>query len=341
MNANPRAGGLGARWLIVALYAASGLVYAQNSPGVATMPPARPSAELGVGGWLERIHQASKQRAYTGTFVVSSGDDMAVSKIWHVCDGVQQFVKIETLTGTPRTTLRRNDEVMTFIPDQKLVLRDRRESLRVFPDLLQAPDRRIEAFYTARVNGAERVAGFDAAVVDFVPKDALRYAYRIWSEQKTGLVVKIQTRNSTGQVLEQIAFTELQFDTSLRMEAMASQMANTAGFQVVEPGLRKANPETLGWRMRTDVPGFQPMSSYTRTDNPGRSAVQWVFSDGLASVSLFLENYDAQRHLKERSSADGATHSVSRRVGDYWVTALGEVPVDTLALFIQSLERTR
>lgn len=330
-----------AGWLLAVLSSVCVTAHAQTSAPATSASVVGIPAELGVSGWLQRIHQASKQRAYTGTFVVSSGDDMAVSKIWHVCDGVQQFEKIETLTGTARTTLRRNDEVMTFIPDQRMVLKERRESLRAFPDLLQVPDGRIEAFYAARVLSVERVAGADAIVVDFLPKDALRYAYRLWSEQKTGLVVKMQTRSSAGQVLEQVAFTELQLNAPINMEAMASQMANTGDFQIVEPGMRKVSPDALGWRMKAEVPGFRSMSSFTRTDMPGRTAVQWVFSDGLASVSLFLENYDAQRHLKERSSADGATHSVSRRVGDYWVTALGEVPVDTLVLFIQSLERTR
>mgnify|MGYP001126521702 CR=1 FL=1 len=37
----------------------------------------------------------------------------------------------------------------------------------------------------------------------------------------------------------------------------------------------------------------------------------------------------------------GATHSVSRRVGDHWVTALGEVPPATLKRFADALERIR
>lgn len=315
---------------------------AQGSSGGGTSAKAvKPVSEWTVREWLERLHEASRQRAYMGTFVVSSGADMAVSKIWHVCDGVQQLERIETLTGSPRTTLRRNDEVLTFIPDQKLVLKERREALRLFPDLLRAPGQQIEAYYSARLVGSERVAGFDATVVEFLPKDGLRHAYRIWSEKQTGLVVKMQTRNAEGRVLEQVAFTELQLDAPVRMETLVRQMETTEGFQVIQPSLRKTNPESQGWKLKSEVPGFQSMSSYIRLDAPNHTAVQWVFSDGLASVSLFLETYDPQRHTKERVVADGATHSFSRRVGDHWVTALGEVPVETLSLFIQSIDRRR
>lgn len=69
--------------------------------------------------------------------------------------------------------------------------------------------------------------------------------------------------------------------------------------------------------------------------------MQWVFSDGLASVSLFVEPFDAQRHTQETSATVGATNSVNRRVGDHWLTVMGEVPVATLRRFAVALERTR
>ncbi len=299
--------------------------------------------EKSIHAWLERLHEASRRRAYIGTFVVSSGPEIAASKIWHVCDGSQQVERIETLTGAPRTTIRRNDEVITFAPDAKVALRERREALRLFPDLLRAPGQQIENFYGVRPVGEERVAGFDAWVVDFLPKDALRYGYRIWSEKATGLVVKLQTRDASAQVLEQVAFTELQLDAPVRMDALIKQMDNTAGYQVVRPELRKTTPEAEGWRLRQEVSGFQSMSCHARTEPQAKAApaVQWVFSDGLASVSLFLENFDPRRHTKEKHVSAGATHSVSRRVGDHWVTAMGEVPSETLNLFVQALERTR
>ncbi len=314
---------------------------ALEAPRSTSTPPV--AQEKSIHAWLERLHEASRRRAYIGTFVVSSGPEIAASKIWHVCDGSQQVERIETLTGAPRTTIRRNDEVITFAPDAKVALRERREALRLFPDLLRAPGQQIENFYGVRPVGAERVAGFDAWVVDFLPKDGLRYGYRIWSEKATGLVVKLQTRDASSQVLEQVAFTELQLDAPVRMDVLVKQMDNTAGYQVVRPELRKTTPEAEGWRLRQEVSGFQSMSCHARTEPQAKAApaVQWVFSDGLASVSLFLENFDARRHTKEKHVSAGATHSLSRRVGDHWVTAMGEVPPETLNLFVQALERTR
>ena len=69
-----------------------------------------------VNQWLTRMHEASRQRAYTGTLVVSTGSAMSASRVWHVCDGKQQMERIETLTGAPRTTIRHNSDVITFAP---------------------------------------------------------------------------------------------------------------------------------------------------------------------------------------------------------------------------------
>jgi len=309
--------------------------------------PATPKGELvaplNLQQWIERLHQASRRRAYVGTFVVSDGDQMATSKIWHICDGSQQVERIETLTGAPRVTLRRNDEVTIIVPDQHLVRKEKRDALHAYPGFLPTPDVQLENQYGARMQGVERVAGFEALVVDFQPKDGLRYAYRIWSEKKTGLVVKMQTRDASGQVVEQVAFTELQLDAPLRAQALLNSIDSAKDYTVLRPVLRKTTPEAEGWRMKAVVPGFQSMSCYARGEEQSKRApvVQWVFSDGLASVSLFLETFDPQKHTKEGSGSAGATHSLTRRLGEHWVTALGEVPVETLNRFVTSLERTR
>jgi sigma-E factor negative regulatory protein RseB len=312
--------------------------------------PAEPAAattavvpERSVSEWLMRMHEASRKRAYVGTFVVSSGaGNMASARIWHVCDGTQQMERVESLTGAPRSTFRHNDQVITFLPDTKVAVTEKRESLGLFPHLLEAGDFAIPAFYAAKQVGSERVAGFDADVVRLKPKDGLRYGYRIWSEKKTGLVVKLQTLDADGQVLEQAAFSELQLDAPVKMDKLGQMMANTAGYRVETAAVVKTTALSEGWVLKNGVPGFKPMSCLRRSmGGAADSTVQWVFSDGLASVSLFAEAYEPQRHVQEGAMAVGATQSLTRRVGAWWLTAVGEVPQPTLKTFVQGLTRVK
>jgi sigma-E factor negative regulatory protein RseB len=329
------------RWrrrLAVLALGAAGLAGAQPSPVATQAAP----QERGINEWLLRMQDASR-RNYVGTFVVSSGAGaMSSARIWHVADAGQQIERVEVLSGAPRSTFRRNDEVLTFLPDHRVVRQERRESLGLFPNLLKSSDTSIPEFYVARRVGAERVAGFDADVVQLVPKDPLRFGYRAWSEKRTGLVIKLQTLDGEGNVLEQVAFSELQLDAPLRADRLAHMMRTPAGWRVERAETVKTTPAAEGWAMKSGVAGFNPMSCYKRPGvSPIEGAIHWIFSDGLASVSLFLEPYDRQRHQQEGVFAAGATQTLTRRMDDWWLTVVGEVPPQTLKAFAQNLERRR
>ncbi len=296
--------------------------------------------------WLARMHDASRQRSYVGTFVVSSNvGSLASARIWHACDADLQVQRVEVLTGAPRSTVRRNDDVMTFLPARRVVRVETRDMQGLFPGVIKSRDMNAPEFYAARRVGEDRVAGFDADVVQLAPKDDLRFGYRIWSEKKTGLVVKLQTLAADGNVLEQVAFSELQIDAPLRADKLAKMMAAPDGWRVEKADAAKTTAAAEGWTMKAPVAGFRPMHCYKRpaaaAGAPGEGTLQWVFSDGLASVSLFVEAYDRQRHVHEGLLADGATQTMTRRIQDWWLTAVGEVPPQTLRAFAQSLERKR
>jgi sigma-E factor negative regulatory protein RseB len=301
--------------------------------------------ERSVSEWLLRMHEASRLRSYVGTFVVSSNTgSMSSARIWHACEGDLQVERVESLTGAPRSVFRRNEEVATFLPESRVVRTERRESLGLFTNLIKSTDSSIPEFYSARRIGADRVAGFETDVVQLAPKDNLRFGYRIWSEKKTGLVVKLQTVDGEGKVLEQAAFSELALDAPVQVEKLSRMMYATEGWRVEKADVVKTAAEAEGWQLKAAVAGFKPISCYKRpaTGMPApEGTMQWIFSDGLAAVSLFVEAYDRQRHLHEGLFASGATQTMTRRIQDWWLTAVGEVPPVTLKAFAQSLERRK
>ena len=332
--------------------------YAGSNTSQSTSPAqvAAPSAGAGVAGvpdpksindWLMRMHESSKKRAYIGTYVVSSGGAMSTAKIWHLCEGNQQIERVETLTGAPRSIFRHNDKVVTFMPEQKVVRTEKREAVAAFPQLIQSTDSRIADFYTLKADGVERIAGLESDVVLLLPKDNLRYGYRVWTEQKKGLIVKLQTLDADGRVLEQAAFSELLLDAPVKMDKLLQMMGKVDGYRVEESALVKTTASAEGWRQLAPVAGFKPMSCYKRPTAGGPAGaagdepMQWVFSDGLASVSLFVEQFDRTRHSKESAMSMGATHTITRQMGGYWLTAMGEVPMDTLKQFANGLERKK
>ncbi len=328
----------------LAFWTAATLALAATQAAAAPPRPSDPHAGEGhadrtVSEWLARMHDASRVRSYVGTFVVSSSNGaMSSARIWHACDGQRQVERIESLSGERRSTFRRDEEVLTFLPQTHTVRSERRESLGVFPEPLKQDESPIPEFYAAHRVGGDRVAGFETDIVQVLPKDGLRFGYRIWSEKKTGLMVKLQTLDDAGRVLEQAAFSELQLDAPVRMDRLAQMMAVPEGWHVEKPQAVKTTAAAEGWGLRTPVAGFKAMNCYKR---PDEGVLQWIFSDGLASVSLFIEDFDRERHVQEGVFASGATHTLTRRVQDWWVTVVGEVPPQTLQAFALGLERRR
>ena len=336
--------------IIACTLAAANLLVSDASAQVVQGQPAvarsTGSESRSINEWLTRAHGASRKIAYVGTFVVSSGGAMSSSKVFHAYEGDQQIERVETLSGPPRSIFRHNDQVVTFLIDKKIVRSEKRDSAGALSGLLDPTDSRIADFYKARHNGVERVAGVKADVTTLTPKDSIRFGYRIWTEQERGLLVKSQTLDSAGNVLEQAAFSELQLDAPVRVDKLVQMMGNVDGYRVERTTLVKTTAEAEGWALRSPIAGFMPGNFYKRpagipNDLQGVEALQWTFSDGLASISIFVEPFDLQRHGKEASLSMGATQTLTRRFANHWLTLVGEVPMSTLKLFADNLERRK
>jgi len=332
-------------WLVAWVW--MGLAQAQVAAptlGVSLVAAAGPQS---VDQWLMRLHEVARKRAYVGTFVVTTGNYMSSARIWHVHDGEQQMERVEALTGVPRSTYRRNDQVVTYLPASSTAIVEKRESLGIFSDVLSRADPSIAQFYQLKSMGHDQVAGFPADVVQLVPRDGWRFGYRIWTEKTTGLVVKLQTLDPLQLVLEQAVFTELRMAQPISWAKLSAMMDNTEGYLVKKPELIATAADQEGWQLKATVPGFKPLSCQRRQDGGSivsRGPLQCVFSDGLASVSIFIEALDTATHRKPRTHeqfAMGATHMHMRRLGDWWITVVGEVPQQTLQKFAQSLERKK
>ena len=316
-------------------------------------PPAAVSVSAdarNLNEWLMRLNPSSTNRSYIGTFVVSANGSMSSAKIWHVWEGSQQAERVETLTGPRRSIFRHGNQVTTYLPELNVVRSEKRESLGLFPDLFQAADSRVGEYYQFQLEGVERVAGVDADVAALRPRDGLRFGYRVWTERKSGLVVKLQTLDVGGKVVEQAAFSELQLDAPVRLDKLVQMMNRLDGYKVEKPVLVKTTASAEGWLLKAPVAGFNAVNFYRRPGSadmgaaqtsPADGPMQWVFSDGLASVSIFIELLDRQRHVREAMLSLGATQTMTRRLDPYWITLVGEVPIATLQLFANGLERRK
>jgi sigma-E factor negative regulatory protein RseB len=354
---------------------------------------------IALGEWLSRMQEASmKSRTYVGTVVQTAQgmEGMSSARIWHACDGFTQAERMESLTGAPRSTVRVNDRSVTLLPELKLARFERRDgfvSSGNFTEFLKPQAQNVPEYYSAKSQGIERVAGLEADVVQLQGRDNLRFGYRMWVDRKSAMVLKLQTLDLNGAVLEQTAFSELQLDAPVKVGRLKRMMDTPTGWKEQHSQLAKTSASAEGWEFKGEVPGFKPVGCLRREalpmamsqaagDSGGKSSVQQkiaaaaenitqfatknianifptaatpaprmssvpaapavfqcLFSDGLATVSLFVEPFDRQRHSAEGMAASGATYSQFRRMNDHFLSVVGEVPPATLRQFASLLQR--
>jgi sigma-E factor negative regulatory protein RseB len=285
---------------------------------------------------------------------VSGGGTVSSAHIAHYCEGPNQFERSEALDGQARNVYRHNDTVTTLWPATKVAMIEQRDLLAQFPALLQAGDDHIADFYEVHQQGAERVAGHDANVLLVKPRDSLRYGYRLWADQATGLLLRADVMGSRDEVLESSAFSDVAINVKPQPDSVTHPMKKLEGYRIVHSAMTPTRLEAEGWTMHESVPGFVQVSCVKRPmngngdDAPVSQApagnprvLQTIYSDGLTYVSVFIEPFDPKRHTRPIMASVGPTQTLMKQQGDWWITVLGDVPPATLRLFAKGLERSK
>ena len=315
-------------------------------------PPAAPQSTASgesagdLRGWLARIHDAAARSNYVGTFVNSTGTSVASSRVGHYCEGKNTLERVDALDGEPRSMLRVNDEVRTLWPRYRVAVIEPVDPRASFPALVSGSEKRIPEFYELHVQSTERIAGHDADRLLLKARDDSRFDHVIWADHATGLLLRVDVQVA-GRTLESSGFSDVNIGVKPDAAAVYAELHRADGYHVVRPEVERTKLESEGWMIQASVlpAGFQSLGCVRRALNmPGEIAVQAkvlqaIWSDGITHVSLFIEPFQPQRHRSEGLTVIGATHTLTRRVNDMWLTAVGDVPPATLDQFARALER--
>jgi sigma-E factor negative regulatory protein RseB len=300
---------------------------------------ARRDAPRSEAEWIQAARSAAQRINYTGTIIYQSGGEITSSRITHFFDGAHSHERIQTLDGKPREYLRyrseQDDEVRCLIPEAKKIVVERRSVEESFPSLTNASPDEILQRYEARLGAVERVAGHDAQSLALEPRDSWRYAYRLWLERITGLLLRAQTLNERRDVIEQIGFSDVKIGERIDRSALKPAWS-VEGWAVVKSSYRPTDLAKQGWVVPAPD-GFRKTKEVVRRMGAA-DAMQVVFTDGLGTVSVFIEPGSRVSDPEPAVRMNGPTSVFSRRVGDALVTVVGEVPPGTVRAVAQSVE---
>jgi sigma-E factor negative regulatory protein RseB len=299
--------------------------------------------------WLARMNQALISRDYDGVFQHVQDGKVEMLRIIHRVKDGEVRERLVSLDGSGREFIRNGGELACYLPDKRMVLVEKRSDKNPLLGNFPTFDESSTAFYDVTEIRRTRLNRRDTRIISVTPKDEFRYGYRLWIDEGTAMPMRTQLCDARGRVIEQIAFYEVKINTRIPDSAFKPEVS-TDGFQWLR-NVQSASPvlaagEPALWNALKLPPGFK-MTVRAAQVMPGSSdpVAHLVFSDGLASVSVFVET---QPQPPEGQAAGppppagigrvGSASAFSTVIEGHKVTAVGEVPPETVKFIANSVK---
>jgi sigma-E factor negative regulatory protein RseB len=285
---------------------------------------------------LQKTALAARELNYQGVFVYQNGSQMRSVQITHMNSNGKELTRNLVMDGQPREVFSEGSEIVIFNPKNDKVVIEKRRGQNLFPAMLPTDLNIIKASYNAVLGETELVAGREAQIIDLIPNDSLRYSYRVWSDKEFGLLLKMALSNTNKQILEQIGFTQL-------------SMMNTHDLEWYKPNINLNKKYVMEDRTTVDrvaeswvsahlPPGFKKIDQLKFTPPGKKNEVnQMIYSDGIATVSLFIEPVDKNVKPKIGHKTLGSTNMCANVVNGQQVIVVGEVPSETVTQISKSI----
>lgn len=290
-------------------------------------------------GWLSRIAASEKSVSYEGTFIFRRDDQLVTMHIVHVVDQTGERERLSSLSGVQREFFRSKEGIVGFTPGQRHTTLNKEILRRNFPAQLGGGIKDLQKNYRLVMGEGDRIAGRNARMIVIAPKDNYRYGYRIWVDEDTGLLLQSDLVNEHGNAVEQFMFTTINIvDKPTPQMIQAVTMTDK-----MRQALKSSKPDAISaaddarWRIMSMPRGFSLVDRYQHSHGKWGPVEQLVLTDGVATVSVFVEQLGEQAKAFNGVSHVGAVNAYGTVVNDHQLTVVGEVPLATVQLIGKSL----
>jgi len=293
---------------------------------------------------INAMSSAGRQLNYDGIFVYRHGSKMDTMRIIHKADGDKEQERMVSMTGFAREVIRDSEAVTCYFPDNQAVLVEKSRPKKFLSTQLPEPIEKIAAYYDFSVGGKDRVAGRSAWVVNIIPRDDYRYGYQLWIDEETKLMLKSELKDDSGWPVEQILFTSISFLPDIPAELLKPAISGKGytWYNNSKAGTPVAS-DSSAWNVTALPNGFM-LTGREKNDTAENSTPleHMIYSDGLAMVSVFIEQINTHGNPQEAHPTKiGGVNTFATYANGYQITAVGEVPLKTVRLMANSVEQNQ
>ncbi len=252
---------------------------------------------------VNKLLQSGSHYNYSGTLLVEYGSD-------------REFIAVNARQGQGSNSLTRLSR-RAGAP-METVIAERLEAATACS---------LARLYAFSAETSQAVAGRATWRLSIRPRDTLRLGYLMDVDVQSGLPLRVVSATPDGQVLERFEFAQFQ----LGGHSQAAQLPTAT----LNPTSTLKGTGTPRFQFAGLPPGFTLIG---QGDSPVAHA---VVSDGLASVSVFIEPQPKALAAGEGVVLRGSTLAYTRGTpNSYLITVMGEVPITTARLFADAVRVT-
>ncbi len=288
--------------------------------------------------WLERMMHATQNLNYEGTFVYIQGPHVETMRLVHGGGQGNERQRLVSLTGPLREILVKSDGVIRLLPSQQASFAGSEYRYSRFPISIPRELGQLENQYDFELAGQDRAAGVDVQVVAIKPRDTFRYGYRLWLDQRNGMLLRSALLDDKDYPIEQLMFTDFQLKPEISEDAFKSLIsaegtASEPAAQTFESSKPLAGTPVAhsAWKVGQLPAGFVKILHNRFMEASGQHPTEhMVFADGLATVSVFLERLNGAAPILQGGSQLGSMNAFGAKMDDYQILVVGEVPAATV-----------
>ena len=292
--------------------------------------------------WVQNMSESMRNLSYRGNFVYRHENQLESMSIFHVKDEHGEKERLLSLNGEAREIIRDNKNITCVWPSSRTVVVDYSKQNSFSPLFIPDDIASISKYYEMIMAGEGRIAGQKSVVVHITPKDQYRYGLKLWINESNGLLMKSNLVGENDEILEEVMFTNLQLLTEeddMNIDIMPKLEDD---FTMVryhrDDKSETVDAQSMEWTTSEIPAGFRQESILKRKSSESEEFVhQMIFTDGLASLSIFIEKQSSEDHRGGTSM--GAVNAYIRNLDEYSITVIGEVPAITVQQVAESIVR--
>ena len=284
------------------------------------------------------MNRAVEELNYQGTFVHVLEGNAETLRIIHRREDGRSSERIESLDGVGREIIRHGNQVQCILPDRRVVLLEDPKDLSPLVSALPSYSDEIEPHYalelardrsrreSLRADPRDQAARRVPLRLHAVARSRDRDAAEVAADRRSG-------RDRRADPVHEHRPAQRRF----RLRRSSRRSTRRASRRCGRPSLPSSPRRYRGVPRRCRAASSCRSRQQSQIAGSEYPVEHLVYSDGLATVSVFIEDPHTKSEVSEGFSKMGSTNAFSLTLRGRKVTAVGEVPRQTVRTIASSL----